>query len=95
MESPNLINIGTKVPLMGDRFIFFGGPGMLVREAIGGDERAQAVSVYDPASGKTSFPEPLCGVCGSPWPAAHQFCELCMYEKALTRAADQHSRDPF
>lgn len=87
METPNLINIGTKVPPMGDLFAFFGGPGMIVRDTCAGDERARAGSQYEIASKTTTFPEPRCGICGAPLPASHQFCEVCLYDKTLNRPA--------
>lgn len=50
------------------------------------------IAHYDPAKKKAVFPEPTCGLCGSPWPASHLFCEVCLYELHHVRGKKQRRR---
>jgi hypothetical protein len=76
-ETPNLINIAAEVPLGGSWRARIGGPGTLVKDTYAGGEK---VAHYNPMKKAAVFPEPLCGICGSPWPASHRSCEVCLYE---------------
>lgn len=82
-ETPNLINMGGEVSLGGSLSVRAGGAGMriLIRDSFVGDEKAAGVARYDPATKTLAFSELQCGICGTPLPASHRFCEVCLYEK--------------
>ena len=84
-ELPNLINIAAEVPLAGTLRARIGGPGILMKDTYVGDESASSLGKYDPARKVFSFSEPACGICGVPRPAAHRFCEVCLYEESRKR----------
>jgi hypothetical protein len=92
-ETPNLINIGAEVHLGGTLSVRMGGPGMLIKETYVGDERARSVASYDPSTKTVAFSEPQCGICGTPWPASHRFCEVCLHETHRARSKKQRRRN--
>jgi hypothetical protein len=86
-ELPNLINIAATVPLGGTMIVRIGGgTGMEIKDAHVEIGTASRVSRYDPVKQQAIFDERKCGICGTPWPASHAFCEVCMYD-------DQHRLD--
>jgi hypothetical protein len=82
-ETPNLINISANVSL-GGRFSARFGPGIFMAESYAGLGEEAKVAHYDPEQKKAVFRELACGICGTPIPASHRSCEVCLY--------DQHSR---
>jgi hypothetical protein len=81
-EPPNLINIGAELTFGKSLSARIGNPGMLIKDMYAGDEKAEGVAEYDSISKTVAFSELKCGVCGTPLPASHQFCEICLYDKA-------------
>jgi hypothetical protein len=78
-ETPNVINIQASLPVVGTMSARFGdaGAGVLVKDAYAyvGDGTTPRIAHYDPVRKQPVFSEPKCGVCGTPWPASHRFCE--------------------
>jgi hypothetical protein len=87
-EPPNIINIHARSPVAGTFSVGFGSPGgtgMLFKDAyvyaVAGDGSRVNIAQYDPVRKQPVFSEPKCGVCGSPWPASHRFCEVCLHDE--------------
>jgi hypothetical protein len=80
-EPPNLVNIAAEMFLGGSQSVRIGGPGMLISHAYAGGSEAANVARYDSAKKVPVFSERQCGICGTPRPASHRFCEVCLYEK--------------
>ena len=90
-ETPNLINIAASAPLGGTFSRRLGGPGMLITDSYAGLGDEAKVARYDPVQKRAVFRELACGICGSPIPASHRLCEVCLYEK-LSDGRDKGSR---
>lgn len=80
-EAPNLIYIGAEMHLGRTQSARAGGPGMLIMDMYVGGESARNVAHYDASKKTVVFSEPQCGICGTPWPTSHRFCEVCLGEK--------------
>ncbi len=84
-EPPNIINIQVHSPIVGTMSVSFGDARakMLFKDAYAyvTDGSAREIAHYDPTRKQPVFVEPRCGVCGSPWPASHRFCEVCLHDK--------------
>jgi hypothetical protein len=97
-EPPNMINIHARSHVAGTLSAGFGstGTGMLIKDAyayaIAEDGSRIDVAHYDPTKKRAVFSEPKCGVCGSPWPASHRFCEVCLHDEHHARGKKQHRR---
>jgi hypothetical protein len=89
-ETPNLINIAATAPLGGTMSVRVGGgTGMQFKDIYVGTETASGIARYDPIKQQAIFDEPKCGICGTPWPASHAFCEVCMYDSQDTEPHEQ------
>jgi hypothetical protein len=97
-EPPNVINIHARSPVAGTLSVEFGSPGtgMLIKDAyayaIAGNGSRIDIADYDPKRKQPVFHEPKCGVCGSPWPASHRFCEVCLHDEHQARAKKRHRK---
>jgi hypothetical protein len=97
-EPPNVINIPAAAHVAGTMSVRFGdaGAGMLFKDAyayaIAGDASAANIGHYDPVRKRRVFSEPKCGVCGSPWPASHRYCEVCLHDEHHARGKKQRRR---
>lgn len=94
-ESPNVINIQAQSPVAGTLSVQFGSVGMFkdaYAYAVAEDGTKIDIAHYDPATKKAAFTEPKCGVCGSPWPASHRYCEVCLYDEHHARGKKQRPR---
>jgi hypothetical protein len=85
-ETPNLINIAANISLGGPVSMRLGGPGMKIKESFGGDQEAGKVAQYDSVKESFAFSEPRCGICGTPFPASHRHCEVCVYDRQGRRS---------
>jgi hypothetical protein len=84
-ETPNLINIAANVPLGGTLCSRVGGPGILISDSYAGSGEEAKIAHYDPVQKRAVFHELACGICGSPIPASHRSCEVCLYERHSSR----------
>ncbi|MBZ5598434.1 MAG: hypothetical protein LAN83_08930 [Acidobacteriia bacterium] len=97
-EPPNMINVHAKSHVAGTRSVGFGsaGAGMLIKDAyayaVAEDGSRIDIAHYDPDQKGVLFSEPKCGVCGSPWPASHRFCEVCLHDEHHARGKKQRRR---
>jgi hypothetical protein len=99
-EPPNIINIHARSHVAGTLSVGFGDPqgaaGMILKDAyayaISGDGSPVDIAHYDPLRKQPVFSEPKCGVCGSPWPASHRFCEVCLHDEHHSRGKKQRRR---
>jgi hypothetical protein len=89
LEPPNLINIGAEMFTGGSQGIRIGGPGMLISHTYAGGPEATNVARYDSAKKIPVFPERQCGICGTPRPASHRYCEVCLYDEYHFRGKKQ------
>lgn len=97
-EPPSVINIQANSPVAGTMSVRLGDPagGMLFKDAYAcaipeGGSRVD-IAQFDPIRKKVVFSEPKCGVCGSPWPASHRYCEVCLYDEHHARGKKQRPR---
>jgi hypothetical protein len=99
-EPPNIINIHARSQVAGTLSVGFGDPqrtaGMIFKDAyayaIAEDGSRVDIAHYDPVKKQPVFSEPKCGVCGSPWPASHRFCEVCLHDEHHSRGKKQRRR---
>ena len=99
-EPPNIINIHARSHVAGTLSVGFGDPqgttGMIFKDAyayaVAEDESRVDIAHYDPVKKQPVFSEPKCGVCGSPWPASHRFCEVCLHDELHSRGKKQRRR---
>ena len=93
-----MINVHAKSHVAGTRSVGFGsaGAGMLIKDAyayaVAEDGSRIDIAHYDPDQKGVLFSEPKCGVCGSPWPASHRFCEVCLHDEHHARGKKQRRR---
>jgi hypothetical protein len=94
-EPPNVINIQAQSPVTGTMSVRFGNAGgrMLFKDAYvyacAGNGSAVDIAHYDPIKKRPIFSEPKCGVCGTPWPASHRHCEVCLHDEHHARGKKQ------
>jgi hypothetical protein len=97
-EPPNIINVQAQSPVAGGMSVGFGdaGGGALFKEAyvcaIAANESRVNIAKYDPIAKRAVFSEPSCGVCGSPWPASHRYCEVCLHDEHHARGKKQRRK---
>src|ERR1035438_1859892 len=97
-EPPNIINIHARSPVAGSLSVGFGSPGagMMIKDAyayaVAEDGSRVDIAHYDPVKKQPVFSEPECGVCGSPWPASHRYCEVCLHDEHHSRGKKQRRR---
>ena len=97
-EPPNIINIHARSPVAGSLSVGFGSPGagMMIKDAyayaVAEDGSRVDIAHYDPLTKQPVFSEPKCGVCGSPWPASHRYCEVCLHNEHHSRGKKQRRR---
>lgn len=94
-EPPNIIKIGARSPVSGTLSIGFGSIGIFkdaYAYALPEDGSPTDIAHYDPVKKRPIFSEPKCGVCGSPWPASHRFCEVCLHDEHHSRGKEQRRK---
>jgi hypothetical protein len=94
-EPPNVINVQAQSPIAGTSSIQFGNVGMFkdgYAYAVAEDGSKFDIAHYDPITKKAVFSERRCGVCNSPWPASHRYCEVCLYDEHHARGKKQHRK---
>jgi hypothetical protein len=96
-EPPNIINIHARSPVAGSLSVGFGSPGAgMIKDAyayaVAEDGSRVDIAHYDPVKKQPVFSEPKCGVCGSPWPASHRYCEVCLHNEHHSRGKKQRRR---
>jgi hypothetical protein len=75
LEPPNLINIAARADFPDGKGVQVGNDAGIVFKDI-----SIRFEVEGSESRYSQPYEATCGVCGAPWPVAHKFCEVCVYE---------------
>jgi hypothetical protein len=99
-EPPNIIHIHCQSHVAGTLSVGFGDPkgtsGMIIKDAysyaVAEDGSRVDIAHYDPVKKQPVFSEPKCGVCGSPWPASHRFCEVCPHDEYHAKGKKQRRK---